>query len=221
MFSSSSWSYSSSDVSDDELYKYTYKMTSLPLASTGTLAKNDGGRRKRIPWKQTSERLGGAMLTAGLTPWRRWCRERRGERAAAASRAMASGHGAGATAWGDGAGRRRREEVRARWIYGAAASYSAVGGWNRPAAAKSCGGGVGGKWRARAGGGEFQPVGHSRASEELPRTAADASHLVLRIVQTPARPKKIAAPPRIPRLLEGRFRLRARYTGGFFSAPAL
>jgi hypothetical protein len=33
---------------------------------------------------------------------------------------------------------------------------------------------------------------------------------------TSMRPKKIAAPPRIPRLLEGRFRLRARYTDGFF-----
>jgi hypothetical protein len=68
MFSSFSWSYSSSDVSDDELYKYTYKMTSLPLASRKKLAKNDGGRRKRIPWKQTGERLGGAMLTASSTP---------------------------------------------------------------------------------------------------------------------------------------------------------
>jgi hypothetical protein len=68
IFSSSSWSYSSSDVSDDELYKYTYKMTSLPLAGRKKLAKNDGGRRKRIPWKQTGERFGGAMLTAGSAP---------------------------------------------------------------------------------------------------------------------------------------------------------
>jgi hypothetical protein len=45
MFSSSSWSYSSFDLSDDELYKYTYEMTSLPLASRKKLAKNDGGRR--------------------------------------------------------------------------------------------------------------------------------------------------------------------------------
>jgi hypothetical protein len=33
IFSSSSWSYSSSDVSDDELYKYIYEMISLPLPS--------------------------------------------------------------------------------------------------------------------------------------------------------------------------------------------
>jgi hypothetical protein len=48
-----------------------------------------------------------------------------------------------------------------------------------------------------------------------------ASHLVPRIVQTTARPKKFAAPLRIPRLLEGRFRLRVRYTGSFFSACVL
>jgi hypothetical protein len=34
MLSSSSWLYSSSDESDDELYKYTYEMTSLQLASS-------------------------------------------------------------------------------------------------------------------------------------------------------------------------------------------
>jgi hypothetical protein len=39
MFSSSSWSYSSSDESDDELYKYTYKMTSLQLASSKKIDK--------------------------------------------------------------------------------------------------------------------------------------------------------------------------------------
>jgi hypothetical protein len=74
MFSSSSWSYSSSDVSDDELYKYTYEMTSLQLACRKKLAKNNGGRRRRIPCKQTGERLGSAMLTVGSTPWQRRCR---------------------------------------------------------------------------------------------------------------------------------------------------
>jgi hypothetical protein len=149
------------------------------------------------------------MLTVGSTPWRRRCGEGRGRNSGGAS--------------GDDAGRRRREEARARMIYGAAASYSAAGGGidrrrrNLAAAARER------KWRARARGGGvgFQPVEHSRASEELPRAAADASHLVLRIVQTSARPKKFAAPPRIPRLLECRFCLRARYTGDFFSASAL
>jgi hypothetical protein len=60
------------------------------------------------------------------------------------------------------------------------------------------------------GAGEFQPVVHPCASEEMPRAAADASHLVLRIVQTPARPKKFATPPRIPRLVESRFQGSAR-----------
>jgi hypothetical protein len=69
MFSSSSWSYSSFDVSDDELYKYIYEMISLPLPSRKKLAKNDGGRPRRIPCEQTGERLGGAMLTVGSMPW--------------------------------------------------------------------------------------------------------------------------------------------------------
>jgi hypothetical protein len=39
MFSSSSWSYLSSDEADDELYKYTYEMTSLQLASSKKINK--------------------------------------------------------------------------------------------------------------------------------------------------------------------------------------
>jgi hypothetical protein len=152
------------------------------------------------------------MLTVDSTPWRRRRGEGRGE-APAVSRAMVQG-----AARGDG-----EEEARATLIYGAAAGYRTRGGGidrRRQNIAVTARGG--GEWRARARGGrEFQLVGHSCASEEMARAAADASHLVLRIVQTPARPKKISAPPRIPRLLEGRFRLRAPYTGGFCTACAL
>jgi hypothetical protein len=94
---------------------------------------------------------------------------------------------------GDGEGRRRREEARARLIYGAAASYSTAGGGidrrrqNHAVAAR-------GEMEGAGAGRKFQPVVYSRASEEMPRAAADASHLVLRIVQTPARSKKFAAP---------------------------
>jgi hypothetical protein len=129
-----------------------------------------------------------------------------------------------ATARGDGVGRRRREEVP-----GGGASEADLlrdgelqQGWrrNRSAAAESCGGGAGRKWRARARG-EILAIVYSRASAEMPRAAVDASYLVPRIVQTAARPIKFATPPRIPCLLEGRFHLRAWYTGGFFSACAL
>jgi hypothetical protein len=47
------------------------------------------------------------------------------------------------------------------------------------------------------------------------RAAADASHLSPRIVQKAVRPKNFAAPLRIARLLEGRFRLRVLYIGVF------
>jgi hypothetical protein len=207
IFSSSSWSYSSSDVSDDELYKYIYEMISLPLPRK-KLAKNDGGRRRRIPCEQTSERLGGAMLTVGSTPWRRRCGEDRGEAPAARRRPRrstggVSGDGArrrrGARTRGDGEGRGCREEARARLIYGVAAGYRTRGGRidrrRQNIAVAARGGGMEGPG-AR---GKFQPVGHSRASKEMARATADASHLVLRIVQTPARPKKTSAPPRIQR----------------------
>jgi hypothetical protein len=137
-------------------------------------------------------------------------------------RCEATGQRREATVWGDGAGRRRQEEARARLIYDAAVSHSTAGGGTDRRRWESCGGGAGGKWRARARGGVgFSAVVYSRASAEMPRAATDASHLTPRIVQTPARPKICAALPRIPRLLEDRFHLRARYTGGFFSACAL
>jgi hypothetical protein len=78
----------------------------------------------------------------------------------------------------------------------------------------------GGKMEGAGAEGNFSRV-HSRASAQMPRAAADASHFMPWIVQTAARPKKFAAPLRIPRLLEGRFRLRAWYTGDFFSAWVL
>jgi hypothetical protein len=62
---------------------------------------------------------------------------------------------------------------------------------------------------------------YQRASEALSRAATDASHLAPRRVETPARPKKFAAPPWIPRLLEGRFHLHVRYTGVLFTACTL
>jgi hypothetical protein len=117
-------------------------------------------------------------------------------------------------------GRNCREEARARQTYSAAASYSGAGGGidrrrgNRAAAVRWENGGR----RCR---GEFSAVVYSRAFAEMPRAAADASHLAPRIVQNATRPKNFAASPRIARLLEGRFRLRALYIGGFFSACAL
>jgi hypothetical protein len=83
-----------------------------------------------------------------------------------------------------GVSRRRRG---ARLIYDAVASYSRAGGGidqrrrNRAAATQGRGG--------------ISSVVYSRASAEMPRAAADASHLVPGIGQTAARPKKIAAPP--------------------------
>jgi hypothetical protein len=137
-------------------------------------------------------------------------RRRRGE-APAASRGDGAGRRRGATASGGGASEAdllRDGELQQGWQR------------NRSAAAESCGDGAGGQWRARARG-EISAIVYSRASAEMPRAAADASYLVPRIVQTAARPIKFATPPRIPRLLEGRFHLHAWYTGGFFSACAL
>jgi hypothetical protein len=159
---------------------------------------------RRASWQRHVDSRLDAMATAA-------------RRGAGRSTSSVSGDGArrrrGATAPGGGAGEadlRRGSELQ-------------HGPWrNRAAAAKSCSGGAGGGGMEGASAGrKFQPVVYSRASEEMLRAAADASHLVLRIVQTPARPKKIAAPLRIPCLLEGRFRLRTRYTGVFFITCAL
>jgi hypothetical protein len=52
----------------------------------------------------------------------------------------------------------------------------------------------------------------------MPRTGAEAQGLVLRIGQTGPRPKKFAAPRRMQRLLEERFRDLALHIGGLYSA---
>jgi hypothetical protein len=67
---------------------------------------------------------------------------------------------------------------------------------------------------------KFPAVVYSRASEQMSRVAADASHMAPRIVQAAARTKKFATPPRIAHLLEDRFHLHALHTGGFYSAGA-
>jgi hypothetical protein len=159
-------------------------------------------RRRRIPCKQTSERLGCAMLTVGSTTWRRWRGVWRGE-------------------GGEKRRRRRREEARARLIYGAAASYSRAGGGidrqRRNCAAAARGGGErgnGGRGRAREEG-NFSRCVFARVRRDAARCSRRLT-FGARIVQTAARPKKFAAPPRIARLLEGRFRALPRIfpTGG-------
>lgn len=110
-------------------------------------------------------------------------------------------------------GRCCRQEARARWIYGAAASNSGTGGGidrrRRDFAAAA-------RWEMEGvgAGGNFQPFGYSRVRQAMPRAVADASHLALGIVQNTARPKIFTAPRRLPRLLEERFRLRALQISG-------
>jgi hypothetical protein len=96
-------------------------------------------------------------------------------------------------------------------------------GWrrNRSAAAESCGGGAGGKWRARAWGGISARCVFVRVRRDTARCSRRLTFGAPDRANSRARPKKIAAPPRIPRLLEGLFHLRAQYIGGFFSACAL
>jgi hypothetical protein len=52
----------------------------------------------------------------------------------------------------------------------------------------------------------------------MPRAGAEAQSLVLRIGQTGPRPKKIATPRRMQRLLEERFRDPALHIGDLYSA---
>jgi hypothetical protein len=52
----------------------------------------------------------------------------------------------------------------------------------------------------------------------MPHAGAEAQSLVLRIGQTGPHPKKIAAPRRMQRLLEKRFRVPALHIGGLYSA---
>jgi hypothetical protein len=71
-------------------------------------------------------------------------------------------------------GRNYREEARARRIYGAATSYNGVGGvilrWRRNPTAAA-------RWENGGRGEEISAVVYSRGSPEMPRSAADASHL--------------------------------------------
>jgi hypothetical protein len=67
-------------------------------------------------------------------------------------------------------------------------------------------------------GGKFQRGSFSRLPRPMPCAGAEAQILVPRIGQTGPRPKKIAAPRRLQRLLEDRFRHPALYIGGLYSA---
>jgi hypothetical protein len=156
--------------------------------------------------------------------WRRRHRVWRGEGAGEAGRSaglVPVGGDGGGSIQRDGAaetvGRSRGRGVstaRRRATAGPVAKSTGSGGSVRAAA----------QWENGGRGRKFLAVVYSCASAEMPCAAADASHLAPRIVQNTARTKKIAAPPQIARLLEGRFRLRALYIGGFlahahYSAP--
>jgi hypothetical protein len=66
-------------------------------------------------------------------------------------------------------------------------------------------------------GGKFQCGAFSRLPRSMPRAEAGAQSLVPGIGQTGPRPKKIAAPRRMQRLLEERFRDPALHIGGLYS----
>jgi hypothetical protein len=70
---------------------------------------------------------------------------------------------------------------------------------------------------AARSGGKFQRGSFSRSSRPMPRAGAEAQILVPRIGQTGPRPKKIAAPRRLQRLLEDRFRDPALHIDGLYS----
>jgi hypothetical protein len=143
--------------------------------------------------RRTRRRREGGRGEGAPTTTRRW---RRRERHSAAERPPLPGGGAG-----DADLRRGGAQKRGRRR-------------SRPAAA---GFRVGGRWgNEGAGGGNFQPLGFWRGRGALPRAVADASDMPLRFVQNAARPKKITAPRRLPRLLERLIPSRARYTGSFF-----
>jgi hypothetical protein len=55
----------------------------------------------------------------------------------------------------------------------------------------------------------------------MPRAGAEAQSLVPRIGQTGPRPKKFAAPRRMQRLLEERFRDPVLHIGGLYSAAPI
>jgi hypothetical protein len=83
-----------------------------------------------------------------------------------------------------------------------------------PAAARRRGLGDG---TARRGG-KFQRGVSSRVCRAMSRAAAGAQSLALGIGQTGPCPKIFAAPRRMQRLLEGRFRAPALHIGGLYSA---
>jgi hypothetical protein len=121
-----------------------------------------------------------------------------------------------ATARGDDAGRRRGRvwsTARRRATTGLAAELIGGGGIMRRRR--------GGKWRARAWGGISARCVFVRVRRDTARCSRRLTFGAPDRANSRARPKKIAVPPRIPRLLEGLFHLRARYIGGFFSACAL
>jgi hypothetical protein len=66
--------------------------------------------------------------------------------------------------------------------------------------------------------GDVSAGGSARMRRAMPRAAAGAQILALRIGQTGPRPKKFAAPRRMQRLLGGRFRAPAMHIGGLYSA---
>jgi hypothetical protein len=81
-----------------------------------------------------------------------------------------------------------------------------------PAAARRRGLGDGGREV-----GKFQRGGSSRVRRAMSRAVAGAQSLALGIGQTGPRPKKFAAPRRMPCLLEGRFCAPAMHVGGLYS----
>jgi hypothetical protein len=72
--------------------------------------------------------------------------------------------------------------------------------------------------RRGLGGGAARRRAFSRLPRPMPRAEAGAQSLVPGIGQTGPRPKKIAAPRHMQRLLEGRFRDPALHIGGLYSA---
>jgi hypothetical protein len=100
---------------------------------------------------------------------------------------------------GDEVERRRRRRIRA-------------------APTKSRGGAAGGE-REGAGAGEISSRwGLHAFAKMMPRAAADASDMALRIEQNTRRTNFFAAPARIGRLLEDQICLPALYTGSYYSA---
>jgi hypothetical protein len=70
-------------------------------------------------------------------------------------------------------------------------------------------------------GGKFQRGFFSQSPRPMPRAGAEAQSLVPRIGQTGPRPKKFAAPRRMQRLLEERFRNPVLHIGGLYSAAPI